>query len=41
VVGTGVQFSASSSRLQGWEMIEAFVPFAIFGWVAVIWYVTV
>ncbi len=40
VVGTGVQFSASSSRLQGWEMNEAFVPFAIFGWDAENWYVT-
>lgn len=40
VVGMGVQFSASSSRLQGWEMNEAFVPFAIFGWDAENWYVT-
>jgi hypothetical protein len=40
VVGTGVQFSASSSRLQGWEMNEAFVPYAIFGWDAENWYVT-
>jgi peptide/nickel transport system substrate-binding protein len=40
VVGTGVQFSASSSRLQGWEMNEAFVPYAIFGWDAENWHVT-
>jgi peptide/nickel transport system substrate-binding protein len=40
VVGTGVQFSAFSSRLQGWEMNEAFVPFAIFGWDAENWYVS-
>ena len=40
VVGTGVQFSASSSRLQGWEMNEAFVPYAIFGWDVENWYVT-
>lgn len=39
VVGTGLQFSAASSRLQGWEMNEAFVPFAIFGWDAENWYV--
>jgi len=38
VVGTGVQFSACSSRLQGWEMNEAFVPYAIFGWDAENWY---
>lgn len=39
VVGTGMQFSAASSRLQGWEMNEAFVPFAIFGWDAENWWV--
>jgi peptide/nickel transport system substrate-binding protein len=39
-VGVGAQFSASSSRLQGWEMNEAFLPFAIFGWDVENWYVT-
>ncbi len=39
VVGTNVQYSASSARLKGWEMNEAFVPYSIFGWDAENWWV--
>jgi peptide/nickel transport system substrate-binding protein len=38
VVGVGVQFSAVSTQVQGLEMNEAFVPYAIFGWDAENWY---
>lgn len=39
VFGVGYAFSASSARVKGWEMNEAYTPFAIFGWDAENWYI--
>ena len=40
VIGLGNVFGAGANRLQGWQLNEAYMPYAIFGWDAENWYVT-
>ena len=40
VIGLGNVFAAGANRLQGWELNESYMPYAIFGWDAENWYVT-
>ena len=40
VIGLGNVFAAGANRLQGWQLNESYMPYAIFGWDAENWYVT-
>jgi len=39
IIGVGTSPSASSPRMKGWRVNEAFMPYACFGWDAENWYI--